>query len=351
MVAIARSAWCASVGLSLLSGGSAACAASDAAQAARTSANTNTVPPGRTLKLASWNLEWLMTPQTYDALLPICDRTGQPGSDRRAFPCTPGRAPLPRRTAQDFDALARHARRLDADAVALQEVDGSEPAALVFRQGYAVDCFTTRAHPQKTGFAIRAGIAYRCNPEYAALDVDGGSRAGADVTLFPGTTREIRLLSVHLKSGCFDQRLDHRRNEACAVLRRQVPVLERWIDARVREGVRFAVMGDFNRRLARDAMFAAGPDEDAPLNLFQALSDDDPPGAVLVRASQGAAFVPCSARDRHAPAYIDDILLGPAGPSMRTAPHAFSRLVYDEADAAASRLSDHCPVAVRLLHP
>ena len=41
------------------------------------------------------------------------------------------------------------------------------------------------------------------------------------------------------------------RNEACPVLFQQVPVLERWIDSRAAEGVRFAVLGDFNRRFDR----------------------------------------------------------------------------------------------------
>ncbi len=144
------------------------------------------------------------------------------------------------------------------DVVALQEVDGPEAARQVFRQGWKLDCFERRAHPQKVGFAIREGVPYRCNGELSALDVDGGSRAGADLTIYPGTAHEIRLLNVHLKSGCFRGDLD-REFSPCRGLQRQAPVVEAWIDQRAREGVAFAMLGDFNRHLDQDERRAAGP--------------------------------------------------------------------------------------------
>ena len=203
------------------------------------------------LSLATWNLEWLMTPQTQAELSARCQRQ-QPRSHERALPCSPGRTPPPARTQADLDALARTAQALHTtrrvDVVALQEVDGPEAARQVFRQGWKLDCFERRAHPQKVGFAIREGVPYRCNSELSDLDVDGSSRAGADLTLYPGTAREVRLLNVHLKSGCFRGDLD-RAFSPCRGLQRQAPVVEAWIDQRVREGVAFAVLGDFNRHL------------------------------------------------------------------------------------------------------
>jgi hypothetical protein len=154
-----------------------------------------------------------MTPQTHAELSARCQRQ-QPRSHERALPCTPGRKPPPARTQADLDALARTAQALHTprhvDVVALQEVDGPDAARQVFRQGWKLDCFERRAHPQKVGFAIREGVPYRCNSELSDLDVDGGSRAGADLTLYPGTAREVRLLNVHLKSGCFRGDLDRR---------------------------------------------------------------------------------------------------------------------------------------------
>lgn len=300
------------------------------------------------LTLATWNVEWLMTPQTRDTLGATCVPQ-QPRSDQRALPCTPGRPQPPTRNAADFEALARSAQALrqreGVDVVALQEVDGPEAARQVFRQGWQLDCFVRRAHPQKVGFAIRDGIPYRCNGDLQALDVDGGTRAGADVTLWPGTRQEVRLLAVHLKSGCFDGKLD-RRFEPCARLRQQAPVVEAWIDQRVREGVAFAVLGDFNRHLDRDARYPAGPDEAAPFNLMQAWSDNDPPGAELLRATEGQPYLRCDADDHHS-RYIDDILID-RKLAARNGNRRFARLSYEAADQGRT-LSDHCPVIWSLM--
>ena len=299
------------------------------------------------LRLASWNLEWLLTPADRAELGSRCTRQ-QPRSDERALPCTPGKAQPPTRSTADLDALARTARQLhdgvQADAVALQEVDGAAAARQVFRQGWKLDCFVNRAHPQKVGFAIREGTPYRCNGDLSALDVDGSTRAGADVTLYPGTPREVRLLAVHLKSGCFDGKLD-RQFAPCQRLRQQVPVLERWVDERVREGKAFAILGDFNRHLDKDARYPAGPDESQPLNVFNALSDNEPVGAVLVRATEGAGSIPCSADDRHT-RYIDDILVSEKLASRATQKQ-FTRLAFAPEDQGR-QLSDHCPVVYSL---
>jgi endonuclease/exonuclease/phosphatase family metal-dependent hydrolase len=304
-------------------------------------------PASEGLTLATWNLDWLMTPAAHDELAARCVRQ-QPRSDMRALPCTPGRTPPPSRTSADYAALSGYAAQLAhhpaglprADVVALQEVDGPDAAKLVFQQGWKLDCFTARAHPQKVGFAIREGLPYRCNGDLAALDVDGATRAGADITLWPGTPQATRLLAVHLKSGCFDGALT-RHFSPCERLRQQVPVVEAWIDARVREGTPFAVLGDFNRHLDRDARASAGPDEAAPLNLMQAWSDQQPPGAVLLRATEGQRYLRCDAEDHHSQ-YIDDILIDRklAG---RYTERQMRRLGYSPSDQGF-QLSDHCPL-------
>lgn len=305
-------------------------------------------PLSSDLRLATWNMDWLLTPATRAELGNTC-QARQPSSDQHALPCTPGRTPPPTRSAADFDALARTADQLrdtvKADVVALQEVDGAAAARQVFRQGWAVDCFVQRAHPQKVGFAIREGTPYRCNGDLGLLDVDGSSRGGADVTIYPGTPREVRLLAVHLKSGCFDGKLD-RQFPPCQRLRQQVPVLERWVDARVREGVAFALLGDFNRHLDKDARYPAGPDESAPFNLFNALSDNEPPGATLVRATEGAPSIPCDADDHHSQ-YIDDVLVS-SQLAGRASQRQFARVPYAPEDRGRM-LSDHCPVVFSLI--
>jgi endonuclease/exonuclease/phosphatase family metal-dependent hydrolase len=303
--------------------------------------------PSTGLTLATWNLDWLMTPQAHGELAARCMRQ-QPRSSERALPCTPGRTPPPTRSTADFQALAGYAQQLAAhpaglpraDVVALQEVDGPEAARQVFQKGWQLDCFTARAHPQKVGFAIRDGLPYRCNGDLSALDVDGATRAGADITLWPGTPQAVRLLAVHLKSGCFDGALD-RHFSPCERLRQQAPVVEAWIDERVREGQAFAVLGDFNRHLARDARFGAGPDEAAPLSLMQAWSDQQPPGAELLRATEGQPYLRCDSDDHHSQ-YIDDILID-RKLAARNGNRRFARLPYEAADQGRV-LSDHCPL-------
>lgn len=71
-------------------------------------------------------------------------------------------------------------------------------------------------------------------------------RWGLDITL--NNPRPIRLLAIHLKSGCNLNR--DLADRDCPVLFAQAPVLEQWVDERARAGEDFAVLGDWNRRTA-----------------------------------------------------------------------------------------------------
>jgi len=284
--------------------------------------------PGDTqrLRLATWNMEWLMLPEVRDDLLARCVE-GQPPSNVRALPCP--RDPYPpvaRHDANDVGLMAQYAARAGADVVAVQEVDGSEAAQAVF-PGYTLACFVDRAHPQKTGFAIRTGIPFRCNGDLTALDDDGASRAGADMTLWPDTPHAVRLLSVHLKSGCFDRPLSDRQNVVCARLQNQVPVLAQWVADRQAAGEAFAIMGDFNRRLEIDAGLPASD------SLWASLAAAAP----LARISESEVYRPCRAGERYT-AFIDNIVLGGALAELRR-DLVHVTMVDAPADAV---LSDHC---------
>lgn len=299
---------------------------------------------GDTLKLATWNLEWLMTPATFDRLARAC-RHDYAGGEEREIPCDivePAQRSL-RRAAADFVRLRDYARRLDADVIALQEVDGADAAAMVFPD-YAF-CFTHRRHVQNVGFAVRPGISFRC-ADYAALALDSDSlRRGAELTLYPGSEREIRLLSVHLKSGCPQQVLTNRREE-CRRLAEQVPALERWIDARAAQGVPFAVLGDFNRRFARERHSARDRHGNL-IAMWPELDDGDPPEADLTNVTAGQPYRPCSLGQRFDD-FIDHIVLS-RSLAARAIPGSFEQLTYDRTDT--ERLSDHCPIAVTLRLP
>jgi hypothetical protein len=81
---------------------------------------------------------------------------------------------------------------------------------------------------QNTGFAFKRGLIVTRQPDFTALDIkgDGSLRYGAriDVT---HNGRALQLMSVHLKSGCFE---NSSMSSACQVLLDQIVVLKRWID-------------------------------------------------------------------------------------------------------------------------
>ncbi|MFZ9479019.1 MAG: endonuclease/exonuclease/phosphatase family protein [Steroidobacteraceae bacterium] len=296
------------------------------------------------LRIATWNLEWLIAPEEFRALARDCiPRDASPGPRRRTLPCDAA-ARLERSTA-DFRALERYARLLDADVVALQEVDGERAARLVFPDHEF--CFTQREGVQNNGFALRRGLAHRCGEDWSSLSLNGRVRSGAELILFPGTAQEIRLLSVHLKSGCPRRPLDDPR-DACETLAKQVPELERWIDTQAAAGRRYAILGDFNH----DLLMARGParnDQGQLRNLWAEIDDGEPAGARLVNVAAGQSFVNCSAGQNYT-SYIDHVVLGESLAEWRLS-GSFIRLTYDTRDALQRKLSDHCPVGVDLAPP
>jgi exonuclease III len=111
-------------------------------------------------------------------------------------------------------------------------------------------------------------------------------------------------------------------------LSRQVPVLADWVLAREKEGVPYAIVGDFNRALHRRD------------DLWRALTES---GSVL-HVNAGLQS-PCWGMSRD---FIDHIVLGGRARAW-LAPGSLRVLVYRETGRdARDRLSDHCPVRVTL---
>lgn len=257
------------------------------------------------LKIATWNLEWL-------------HRETSAG-------------PVPR-SAADYARLRRYARALDADVIALQEVDGAEAAARVFDPQHYAFHVSTGSDRQRTGFAYRRSLEVMRHPDYEALDV-GQVRVGVDLSVsFAG--RRLRMLSVHLKSGCFSAPLTSPK-ASCRKLAAQVSPLESWIDARAAEGVAAVVIGDFNRRL-----FTAKPDP-----LWAELDDAEPPASDLWAPTAGRTSQ-CWGGTH--PQFVDHIVLNRPALAFFVR-GSFEEQLYLESDRAHQRvLSDHCPSAIKL---
>jgi endonuclease/exonuclease/phosphatase family metal-dependent hydrolase len=276
------------------------------------------------LRIATWNLEWLVDADTGRRARIAC-RDGA----RSDLPCDVVRD-LARNSA-DLDRLAAYARKLDADVVAFQEVENEHIARRVFR-GYQI-CLRPGHGMQQVGFALRPGLVHRCGEHFTALAVNGQGREGQTLMLWIPGLGAIELLAVHLKSGCAHDPLGS-ASTACQLLAEQARVLGKWIDRQADRQVRFIVLGDFNR---------GGPPE--ATDPFWAQLN---PGA-FVASSSMVSFANCSwgapYRD-----FIDHILVGQALAAALPL-QAFQQLRYHPADAARYLLSDHCPIGVSLNAP
>jgi endonuclease/exonuclease/phosphatase family metal-dependent hydrolase len=198
---------------------------------------------GPTLRLATWNIEHLAA----------ADGAG----------CRP-------RTQADYAALRAVVERLDADVIAVQEVQNAQALARVFDPAVYAHVVSPRREDgrstcrgmggqrrlaQRTGFAIhrqrlaQQGLDYRVLPAFRELGIDG-RRWGTRIQLENADGPVLELMSVHLKSGCAYNRLDRDvGRHQCDILIRQRGLLEEWIDARAAADTPFVVLGDFNRQL------------------------------------------------------------------------------------------------------
>ncbi|MDH2406355.1 HAD family acid phosphatase [Bradyrhizobium sp. SSUT18] len=274
------------------------------------------------LTMATWNLEHL--------------------AEKDGAGCRP-------RTEADYGSLRSYAEQLKADIVAVQEVESGAALARVFDpkawfieissvppEGEKRECaglagqFITK---QLTGFAIRKSVAYLRNPDVTELDIGatGRHRYGVDISLDTGVP--LRLLSVHLKSGCHSEPEASAR-EDCRVLFEQARVLKlQWINKRADEGIPFAILGDFNRRLQNEP------------GLWSVL--DEPGGGArdLVRTAARGTPARCRGRDD---LFIDFIVLNGRSAPLFVA-DSFREFRYRE--GANEAPSDHCPVLVELAIP
>ncbi len=260
------------------------------------------------LKIATWNLEWL-------TLRPDADLPEDAHTKRL----------------DDIATLARYARHLNADVVGVEEVDGADMAARMFpRADYRIEMIGDPVI-QQTGIAIRRDYQVIRNPDVIGLDTYGRHakyplRSGLDVTI-SRDGHNLRILVVHLKTGCWSRPLNAKGPRACQVLRTQLHVLQDWLSARSAEGVPFVLMGDFNRNMPAHDPFLEALDQAAPMSLATA-----------------GYISPCWGGE----AFIDHILTGGAARGWME-PGSLRVMVYREKDPAMKeRISDHCAVSVRL---
>lgn len=266
--------------------------------------------PAQTLRLSTWNMDWLLDEQTQNA-------PGVPTD-------------IPHRNTRDFTKLAAYATRLHPDLIGLQEIGDSATLARLFpRSEYQI--FVSHDDiPQHTALAARQGLHIQRNPDVTALALETRPehhplRSGLDITLQLGS-RDLRVLVVHFKTGCWDNPLSE-IHHACPVLFQQFQALQNWISDRAQNEEAFAILGDFNRRLTRTDPLFTGLNHIMPLT--------------LVTSGQAS---PC----QNGSFFIDHILLGGAA-AQWLQPDSLRVMIIPQ--NSARTLSDHCPVSVTLRIP
>lgn len=258
------------------------------------------------MKFATWNMDWLSRRPISDSSLPLN---------------------RPERHFGDYRHIATVLEQLAADVITLQEVDG--PAAL---NGLISDAtyqifMTPTPIAQRIIVAIRRGYRVTLNPPLMALNVSPQGhhplREGLDLTINVGK-QPLRILALHLKTGCWEQPLNQRRY-SCPLLYRQLSIIADWVAERQKEGTPFMLIGDFNRRF----------------------TFDDPAFKLLTRASKLRVATAGLASPCHGGEYfIDHIILGGGG-NVHFVNNSL-RVMTSSQKFGDGFTSDHCPVSVKV---
>jgi endonuclease/exonuclease/phosphatase family metal-dependent hydrolase len=276
--------------------------------------------PGGRLRIATWNLGNLHAEDGGSTFL--------------------GPDPSVKRFSIDYSRIRCYVRLFDPDILAVQEVDGEEALRRIV-DGDVYDVHvSSRPKPgfmggkQNTGFAYRKGLSVTIQPDVTELDVSNGDlRYGTRIDVaVNGET--LSLMSVHLKSGCFDNASS---GSACNTLFTQIPKLEAWIDKAAGGDHPFIVLGDFNRRLNL-------PDD----LVWKEIDDGVPPNADLLAVTED---MPISCRDNSFTSFIDHIVVDKRAAQFvdRT---SFRHVTYRQDEQEVwDKISDHCPVVVELWVP
>jgi len=252
------------------------------------------------------------------------------------------------RNDSDYFKLRDFATNLEADIVALQEVESAQAVARVFPEddwniivsdrpaSLSYECYGNgkKSTQQRVAIAIRKGVKYVEAGTFKVLALDRvGLRYGLMVKLIHRKDT-LEVMSIHLKSGCFVDDYSQSDRSACETFEKQVPLLDDWVEQRVKNKRPFILLGDFNHRIAN------------PENkLWQDLTDME--GQVVVLSNSMQNLQSCHPRY---PEPIDHILLG-AGAENYYVPGSEAVYYFSETPDAMNEeemLSDHCPIGVVL---
>lgn len=273
------------------------------------------------VRVASWNIEHL--------------------AEHNKVGCVP-------RSTLDYEKLRNFSELLNADVIALQEVENTAAVERVFpksewnivlsdrpnSRSYNCRGNDQESTQQRVAVVLRKGIKYQNKGSFEELGLKmEGLRYGVVVEIF-GDRDTINLLALHLKSGCFVDDYSTSKLRACEVLETQIETLDDWIENSIRENTKFIVLGDFNSRLTvENSMF------------WNKLVNMDNMPIGIQNGMQN--LTGCHPRY---PDLIDHIILGPETSKLQI---QNSQMVHFYSStgrhmAEEDMLSDHCPVSLVL---
>ncbi|CZF85715.1 endonuclease/exonuclease/phosphatase family protein [Grimontia marina] len=280
------------------------------------------------LSVATWNMEWL--------------------SDKDDIIQS-------KRTPEDYLMMQTVSSVIDADLIAFQEVDSETSLAKVLNPDEYDYYFSDRSKyfkksrrsQQFTGWAVKKGIKVIDHQDYQPLSLPtflsrGDLRYGAYIEVVRENQPSLHLLSIHLKSGCFETPV--RRNNSCKKLDKQIEALGIWINARIELGQEFVIAGDFNHYMNEK-------NEWVWKQLIKEVGEDN-----LVKLTHDTD-AKCKARKYNYRTkrwehvvyrkLIDHIVVSPGAVPLSNMPEP-RQYQYSYHAVATYRLSDHCPVIVDL---
>ena len=165
------------------------------------------------IRFASWNIEHL--------------------AEENGTGCVP-------RHDSDYLKLQEFAIGLNADVVALQEVENLAAVARIFPENnwniilsmrpasrtYSCRGSGSESTQQRVAIAIRKGLTYKNLWSFEELAIKReGLRYGVQIRIL-GEIDTVDVMAVHLKSGCFIDDFSSSERSACEVLEKQVPFLD-----------------------------------------------------------------------------------------------------------------------------
>ncbi|QNT79568.1 hypothetical protein JGUZn3_23680 [Entomobacter blattae] len=268
-------------------------------------------PLASELKVTTWNLEWFTNKAPHHALL---GENVKPKSETA------------------ITHLMATRKKLLSQIFAFQEADDTPLLARLFPPSEYQIFLSQELQPiaQHVGIAVTKTlpVIHHADLPLALIrqDIPHSLRNGVDISV---KFHEIwiRILAVHLKSGCWDAPYPSPAH-SCPLLRQQVSILSQWVQDRLTQHQPFILLGDFNRRLTVHDEF------------FTQL---DPTHTLLLLTANQAS--PCQGGQY----FIDHIILASAE-TIQPIPHSFKVGLYsNEGEPPAfSPPSDHCPVSVSI---